>query len=118
MTTETFEQKVKRIIDTDILANQTSLVNDLLDIPNGEFTYDNITGMSYTDEECEEQGLEEGEFKEVFQWFLVTDWLANRLDEINEPLLRNDYGQWWGRTCCGQSIELDGTIQAIIKGME
>jgi len=53
--------------------------------------------------------------QEVFQWFLVTSWLADRLEAIGEPVLRNDYGDWWGRTCCGQRIALDPTFWVIFQ---
>lgn len=53
--------------------------------------------------------------QEIFEWWLVTDWLAEHLIAIGEPVLENDYGFWWGRTCSGQSILQDGTLQQIVK---
>jgi len=50
---------------------------------------------------------------EVYEWWLVTGYLASRLRGIGEPVLDNEYGCWWGRTCTGQSILLDGTLQRI-----
>lgn len=50
---------------------------------------------------------------EVYQWFRVTDWFASQLDAIDEVVLENNYGNWWGRQCCGQSIIMDGTLQKI-----
>lgn len=55
------------------------------------------------------------EAKEVFEWWAVTSTLATELKAIGEPVLYNDYGYWWGRTCTGQSIILDGTMQTIAK---
>jgi len=57
----------------------------------------------------------EGQPQEVFEWWAVTDWLARHLDAIGEPVLMNDYGNWWGRTCTGQIIMLDGTLQKIAR---
>ena len=57
----------------------------------------------------------EGDPQEVFEWWLVTDWLIRHLDEIDEPILCNDYGNWWGRTCTGQAIIQDGTLQKIAR---
>jgi len=34
---------------------------------------------------------------------------------LGEPILESDYGTWWGRTCTGQAIQLDGTIQKIVE---
>ena len=49
--------------------------------------------------------------QEVFEWWLVSDWLAEELDALGCPLIRNGYGNWWGRTCTGQAILMDGTLQ-------
>jgi len=44
------------------------------------------------------------------------------LDAIGEPTIDNEYGYWWGRTCCGQGLIMDGTLQRIaqqhVKGVE
>lgn len=55
------------------------------------------------------------EMQEVMQWFIVSDWLASKLEEIGEPVLHTDNHRLWGRTCCGQSIELDGTLQKVYR---
>lgn len=55
---------------------------------------------------------------EIFQFFIVSDWLADKLSEIDEPVAKDFYGvSWWGRTCCGQAIEADGTIQKILENI-
>lgn len=59
----------------------------------------------------------EPEYKEVFEWWLVTDYLADKLREIEEPVLVVDDFTIWGRTCTGQAIELDGTIQQIARNI-
>jgi hypothetical protein len=51
--------------------------------------------------------------QEVYEWWLVSSWLAGELSAIGEPVIDNDYGYWWGRTCTGQAIKLDGTMQEI-----
>lgn len=50
---------------------------------------------------------------DIYEWWLVSPWLALRLREQDQPVLDTDYGAWWGRTCTGQGILLDGTLQAI-----
>lgn len=55
----------------------------------------------------------DSEAQEIFEWWSVTSWLAEKLLELGEPVLVNDYGQWWGRTCTGQNIILDGTFQKL-----
>jgi len=39
--------------------------------------------------------------------------LLTKLEEKGEVIMRNDYGEWWGRSCTGQAIFLDGIIEKI-----
>jgi len=52
------------------------------------------------------------EMQEVYQWFIMDDRLLYQLKERGEVILNNEY---WGRCCCGQSIELDSVIIDIFK---
>ena len=51
--------------------------------------------------------------QDILEWWAVSSWFADKLREHGECILDNDYGIWWGRTCSGQSVVLDGVIQAI-----
>jgi hypothetical protein len=55
---------------------------------------------------------------EVYEWWAVTKWLAEKLEEIGEPVLSNSYGHWWGRTCTGQAMIMDGTLQRVAAAIE
>lgn len=60
--------------------------------------------------------LEENrEYQEIFQWFMVDSYQYEKLLEIGEPVLYAGGAYFWGRTCCGQAIELDGTFQKIYR---
>lgn len=52
---------------------------------------------------------------EVYQWYLVSNWAAGKLEEQGETVVTDGESHWWGRSCCGQGIEQDGTWQAIAK---
>ena len=52
---------------------------------------------------------------EVLEWWRVTKQLADELLHIGEPVLRNEYGAWWGRTCSRQAIMADGTLQDVAR---
>ena len=121
--------KIEEFINREVIYNQTVLVNDLLNTMslggNGlasAFSYDNIENAYPELSEYEDYGYEsEEEFemdmmtKEIFEWWLVTEYFGNKLREKGIPVLENDYGFWWGRTTTGQAISLDGEIKEIYK---
>jgi hypothetical protein len=53
------------------------------------------------------------EVREVFEWWRVSAWLGDELDSIGEVMLINQYGSWWGRTCTGQALIMDGVLQQV-----
>jgi len=55
---------------------------------------------------------------EIYEWWAVTEYLAEKLEEIGEPVLSNSYGHWWGRTCTGQAMIMDGTLQRVAAAIE
>ena len=66
-----------------------------------------------TDEEVEEIRNDGSDINEVYEHWLVSDWLLTKLKEQEEPILETDNETWWGRTCTGQSIKLDYNIQEL-----
>ena len=66
-----------------------------------------------TDEEVEEIRNDGSDINEVFEHWLVSDWLLEKLKEQEEPILETDFETWWGRTCSGQAIKLDHNIQEL-----
>ena len=86
------------LVDNHVFSNQTMLVHNLLEETIG---YDEITNFDY---ENQPNG-----------YWLVSDWLLDRLIEKKETYLISDlvYESWWGRKTCGQAIYLDKVIQDI-----
>lgn len=68
--------------------------------------------------EFESQDDLEQEPQEVFEWWIVTEYLYNKLKEKGEPVLEWGNNYYWGRTCSGQAILLDGVISEICSDME
>ena len=62
---------------------------------------------------------ESEDIKEIFEYYFVSNWLAQKLIDAGEPILDSEILDYpiWGRTCTGQAIILDGTIQEIVKGL-
>ncbi len=50
---------------------------------------------------------------EIYEWWRVTDWFGKELVSIDECVLDNGYGTWWGRCCTGQQFIMDGTLQKV-----
>ncbi len=51
---------------------------------------------------------------EIYEHWIVSEWLAAKLEERGEVIERDFYGLTiWGRACTGQSILLDGVICSI-----
>jgi hypothetical protein len=62
---------------------------------------------------CATQDLEPHSH-EIYEHWIVSDWLSDRLEERGELIERNFYGLTiWGRACTGQAILLDGVICSI-----
>lgn len=112
-----------------IYRNQSHLINHLQEQEVEGFTWDDINNLYMTDEEIikyadyrddmtEQDLIDEVRYNgedrnEIYEWYLVSDWFLSKLKEIDEPYLDNDYGEYWGRTCTGQSIYLDYSIQKL-----
>lgn len=58
------------------------------------------------------------EGQEIFEWWIVSKYLYNRLKDKGQPVM--DWGNncYWGRCCTGQAILLDGIITEICEEME
>ena len=75
---------------------------------------------------CEFEHQEEEEYnhepetqpQEIYEWWIVTDWLAKKLQNKGEPILEWGNNFYWGRTCTGQAILLDGVISEICEELE
>ena len=56
--------------------------------------------------------------KEIFQWFIVSDWLYNKLKEQGEPVVEIKGVNFWGRCGCGYSLEDEWCLKRIVKELE
>jgi hypothetical protein len=57
----------------------------------------------------------ETESQESYEWWAISDWLADKLIGINEPVLRNNYGVWWGRTTTGVQLGYGDGLYALAE---
>lgn len=109
------QDKLRKFVDTHVLFCQTDLVESKL------FDTEDMVNLFYTDSELKEIGYSDvaiprysgDDCKEIYEWWVVSDWLAQQLEKHGEAMLINDFGTWWGRTCTGQSVFLDSVIEII-----
>lgn len=139
----TVQDITQKFIYPHILRNQSALIKQMQDLEvDGFLMWEDVENFHLSDEEIleeyedkkerysmtpiiddddyvseeefienfREEGLDQ---KEIFEWYLVSDWLINKLREKNEPVIDNDYGEYWGRCCTGQAICLDYQIQEL-----
>ena len=100
----------ERFIKNHLIVNQTELIDDVLQSSDclGGIHFDNIMNYKPHRENA----------NEIYEWWLVSDWLSDHLFSLDEIILCSDVGEYWGRTCSGQSIILDGTIQNIVLKLQ
>ena len=67
-------------------------------------------------DQIEELENEQEEQQEVFEWWIVSDFLCRKLKNQGEVVI--DSENIWGRCCTGQAILLDGVISNICEEME
>ena len=72
--------------------------------------------ISSIEDKIEELENEQEDPQEVFEWWMCSNWLIDKLAKHNEPVLKDE--GIWGRTCSGQAILLDGVISRICEELE
>ena len=101
---------VRKLIERDIYCNQSALIEELLSAGAcGVFDYDHLIN--------EPADIDSEEYREIFEWWAVSQWLASHLKAVGAPLIDNDYGVWWGRTECGQSLEFDARLNDVARAI-
>jgi len=58
---------------------------------------------------------ETGEYPEIYEWWSVSDWLADKLENRGEIVFEYLDFKVWGRQTTGQAIKLDNIIQEIAE---
>lgn len=92
------QSRAKRITDLHVFYGQNEVVEELIRAGkiDEEYTYPFLDMDS-----------------EIFEWWLVSSYLARKLQEQGEVVIDALGCHWWGRTTSGQAIYLDNVIQEI-----
>lgn len=97
---------MKAIIDAGLINYE--------DIENAYYSYNEAKEKGIINEDISEEEYEV-EAKEIYEYWIVTEWFFNKLKQQNEPVIEWENLYIWGRTTTGQAILLDGVIDEIRK---
>ena len=103
---------IDSFVDNHVYANATGMVTELMQTAMDDWWHlrEQIVEPEY-DEEMPH-------VREVFSYYIVSDWLATELSDRGEPIEMDFYGSTiWGRTTYGQAISMDWVIQDIYKDL-
>lgn len=118
-----FEYINHEMSETDLRDYLYTLDEDVSHIPTGELDSLRKRLLLLLDRDrFQEFSLEfdlEPEYYEVFEFWLISDWLARKLEAKGEIITFDFYGLTiWGRTTTGQSISLDNVISEIFTELQ
>ena len=122
------QERNGKLVTREILACQSGLVSELLE--KGILQYEDIENLYETCKERESnseywcEACKNGDYcedtqpQEIYEWWLVSEWMYNKLREQDEPVLNyGDFNFFWGRCCTGQAIKLDYVIDKICNDL-
>jgi len=130
---QTRQEKNRILVDREVYCCFSYAMSELQE--KEVISFDDIENQYETDEEIKEnhkydlKGLSEEEIKEyvenvkdrgenikdIYEYWIVSEWLYDKLKELNEPVLEWGNLNIWGRTCTGQAICLDYTMDEVRK---
>lgn len=116
------QKKMSAFVNNYVFCNVTYeisyILNQSLENNNeAPFDYEDIQNLYYTehDEDVINKEAEDGDMKEIFEWYLIDSYLADELEKHKEIIINTALTHYWGRQCCGQAIFLDSIIKKIMR---
>lgn len=104
------QEFIEKIVNDEVL----TLCNELVDIG---FKHGIRVNEWLEFIEFENSIDEEGDFKDMMQFFIVSDWLARHL-RINNACISEFVGfTIWGRCEFGQSLTMDHDLKEVVKSL-
>lgn len=110
ITRQQIEKKAEQLVKQDVFYNATWLITDLI-----KAHYEGVQVESIDIDELESQlyDPEEDEYREVYQWWAISEYLGDVLKELGDYILAPTHiGYIWGRTGCGYELYEDFTEAA------
>lgn len=102
---KTIEEKAEWLVKEDIYYNATWLVNDLI---RAYYNGSNVESIDVEELESLLYDPENDEYIEVCQWWVVSEYLGEVLQEIGDYIVVDlPIGYLWGRKGCGYALSED-----------
>ena len=104
------ERELDEFVNREVYYNVSHIVAEMINLTGVEWWHI----QSQVIEETEDYAHE----REVFEYYIVSDYLADELQERGEVIEHDFYGLTiWGRTTTGQAISMDWVIQDIYNNL-
>lgn len=97
-------QEADRLVAREVNVEISSLINQLM--------YDEKYCEDFSDFYGQD---EKGNVKDIYEYWSVSQWLAEKLREKGELVTEFFDLNVWGRQTCGQLISMDSVIQDIVQ---
>jgi len=122
----TINQNIKRqFVEREVLTCFSYEMNEVLKA--GLVNYEDIENLyldcekyykDYGYESPEAMQDDGADIQEIYEWWIVSEFLYRKLKERGFPVLEWGNNYYWGRTTTGQAILLDNVITKICQDME
>lgn len=105
----------RELVLREVHCNASHLVSEILETRSNPTTnafeeFDLENWLQY-DEETDSD-------KEVFEWWIVSRWLAKKFEAMDEVLVKSGNLYFWGRQTTGQLIEMDWAINQVYENLK
>jgi hypothetical protein len=109
-----YQREVSMFVDREVIYCVSSLIYELAQmVEQAPIEYqDDLYGAFISEADYDD---EEDCYREVYEHWIVSSWLGDKLEERGEKVIRNLFGLQavWCRTTTGQAIAMDEVIQNI-----
>ena len=114
MSTKTNKINWNGLTDKEQEFTETIINRDVLYLCNELMTY-----ASENDDYIEFDFIvdENDEYKEIYQYFIISEWLYDRLDSIGGCIAQFKGLYIWGKTDFGQSMQMNHELKTIAKNV-
>ena len=115
MKTKTNKLNWNGLTDKEQEFTETIINRDVLTLCNELMTYasENDDYVEFSNEYIEEEDT----YKEIFQYFIISEWLYEELDKIGGCVAEFKGLYIWGKTDFGQSMCMNHELKTIAKNI-